>query len=286
LIEVCKHDDVELHYEAFGDDGDPLIILISGAGSPAEFWPTRFCEGLAARRFRVARFWHRDTGHSTHCDEPYSINLLVDDVLALQSELNAARAHFVGHSMGGYIAQLIATAQPDRALACVAMACGPLVSDEGKRRLGLSSPDDALWPKLLENRPQGEFSRDLPGWMASWQLLNGTLEVEEGLALPYTRALYDGPVSNHQVAENHIQAMTTVPDLLSEKLAACEVPFLYLHGEHDPLVPIDHGQKAAQLAKRGSFHALPDAGHMYFNQATWDHILEHVASHCGASAQA
>nr|WP_298897974.1 alpha/beta hydrolase [uncultured Altererythrobacter sp.] len=283
-MHICDNVGVQLRYELFGDKAHPLIVLIAGAGAPAEYWPAILCEALSLRGYHVARFWHRDTGLSTHLDEPYPIDALVGDVLALMDKIGAERAHLAGHSMGGYIAQLIATRHSDRVLSAVAMASGPLASEEGKARLGLSSPDDSLWPKLMANQPQGNFERDLPGWLDSWRVLHGELEVDDDLALPYTRALYDGPASNHQVAVNHVHAMTTVPDQLAEDLADCNVRLLYLHGELDPLVPLDHGAKAATLARNGQFVVLPSAGHMYFNQGTWDRILSEVANHCSGDA--
>lgn len=286
MSQTVNHDGVELHYEVFGDEASPVVLLISGAGAPAEFWPRYFCEKLAAQHFRVARFWHRDTGHSSHFDEPYPLSTLVSDVLVLLDALGADKAHLVGHSMGGYIAQLVATDHPDRVASCVPMASGPLFSEEGKTRLGLSSPDDSLWPKLMANLPKGDFQQDLSGWLATWQLLNGDLPIEEDLATAYTRALYEGPASNHQPAENHVYAMTTVPDQLADALSDCDVPMLYLTGTADPMVGPDHGAKAAELAAHGTFRALPGAGHMYYNRSTWDFILNEVASHCATSARA
>ena len=283
MIHVCENGGAELCYQEFGDKGHPLLVLIAGAGAPAEFWPEQFCEELSRRRFHVLRFWHRDTGESAHFDAPYAIGVLVDDVLALIVNAGAERAHLVGHSMGGYVAQLAAVGHPNKVRSCVAMAAGPLVSEEGKARLALSPPDEALWPKLMANQPHGDFEHDLPGWLDSWQILNGDLAIENDLALAYTRALYRGPASNHQVAENHIHAMTTVPDSLADDLLKTGLPILYLHGEADPLVPPDHGRKAAELAASGAFASLPRAGHMYFNRSTWDLILDAVEKHCIAA---
>jgi len=285
MIQACDNGGAQLHYETFGGDRDTLVLLIAGAGAPAEYWPQSFCEALAARQYQVVRFWHRDTGQSTHFDEPYSIDLLIDDVLAILDSRACETAHLVGHSMGGYIAQLISTRHPGRVLSCIALAAGPLASEKGKQQLGLSSPDEALWPKLMENLPKGDFDRDLPGWMASWQLLNGQLDIEQDLARAYTRALYSGPASNHQAAENHIHAMTTVADCLAADLGKCDVPILYIHGEFDPLVPPDHGAKAAELARYGALEILPDAGHMYFNRHIWDRIETLVAKHCARADQ-
>lgn len=285
MIQVCPNDDVELHYEEFGERQRALIILISGAGAPAEFWPRDFCNALAGAGFHVVRFWHRDTGLSTHSEEPYTIDALIGDVLALQREMGQKPAHLVGHSMGGYIVQMMACRYPDRVLASVALATGPLVSEQGKEGQGLSAPDASLWPKLVANQPTGDFERDLEGWMTSWSLLNGSLKPEPDLAIAYTRALYRGRASNHQVAENHIHAVSTVPDCLALELADCDAPLLFLTGERDPLVPPDHGKKSAEFAHAGEFRILPNAGHMYFNRATWDHILQEVSTYCALAGR-
>lgn len=279
---VCTNKGVELHYEVSGDRRDPLVMLIAGAGAPAQFWPDDFCEALSNDGRQVLRFWHRDTGHSAHFEAPYDIEALMSDVLALQHAVGAAQACIVGHSMGGYIAQLIACRQSNRVSGCVAMASGPIFSEEGKERLGLSSPDESLWPLLMANQPSGDFEADFPGWMASWRILNGELDVEEPRARAYTRALYEGSASNHQIAENHIHAVSTTPDALAEELSHCNVPMLYLTGERDPLVPPDHGAKAAQIALDGAFQSLPGAGHMYFNTSTWDLILHSVSQFIAA----
>ena len=80
---ICDNDGLQLRYELFGDKTHPPIVLIAGAGAPAEYWPANFCEALSLRGYHVARFWHRDTGLSTHLDEHYPIDALVGDVLAL-----------------------------------------------------------------------------------------------------------------------------------------------------------------------------------------------------------
>ena len=57
---------IDIEYESFGRDSDPLILLIMGFGAQLIFWPDPLCEGLAAKRFRVVRFDNRDIGKSTH----------------------------------------------------------------------------------------------------------------------------------------------------------------------------------------------------------------------------
>ena len=124
---------IDIEYENFGREGDPLILLIMGFAAQLLFWPESLCEGLAAKGFRVVRFDNRDIGRSTHLTDlgmpdiralwekassgrqpevPYSLSDMADDAIGLMDALGVERAHIVGASMGGMIAQLVAINHP------------------------------------------------------------------------------------------------------------------------------------------------------------------------------
>ena len=126
---------IDIEYQSFGREGDPLIVLIMGFAAQLIFWPESLCEGLAARGFRVVRFDNRDIGLSTHLTDlgapdigalyekaasglkpeaPYSLSDMADDAVGLMDALGVDRAHIVGASMGGMIAQFVAINHPDR----------------------------------------------------------------------------------------------------------------------------------------------------------------------------
>ena len=270
---------VSLEYEAYGDSDDPLVMLIPGAGAPMGFWPNDVCENIAASGRLVVRYCHRDSGASTHFDEPYPIEALLDDLTALVKALSSETAHLVGHSMGGYLAQLAMCAFPQKILSVVSISAGSTVSDAYKAQLGISSPTEETWKLLMENNPQGDFEKDLDGWMGSWRLLNGALTFDENAATEYTRLLYIGDHRNAEVAANHIHAMSTVPDDLVLKLPVSECPVLVIHGTHDPLVPFDNGESTAKLASNGELHPLDGAGHMFFNKVVWREIQHAIVRH-------
>ena len=271
--------DVRLSYDAFGDAGNALVVLVAGAGAPAQFWPRAFCEALALANFRVVRYSHRDTGLSTHFDEAYDIHALLGDLELLVDAFACDNTHIVGHSMGGYLAQLAMCDRPGRFRSATSISAGSAVSDELRSRLGISSPDPAIWEALAQHSPTGDFHRDLPGWMASWKLLNGDLPLDATLATDYTRALYEGDVRNAQVATHHVHAMTTVPASLVSDLPACPVPLLVLHGRNDPLVPLDNAQATVRLAKVATLSVLEGAGHMFFDRQAWQMILSELLKH-------
>src|SRR5690349_3928596 len=128
---------IELEYETFGDQNNPPLVLVMGLGAQMILWEDAFCAQLAASGFHVVRFDNRDIGLSTQLDDagvpnvyevmqaammqqpiaaPYTLAEMADDTVALMSELGIDRAHVVGASMGGMIAQTVAIRHPERLL--------------------------------------------------------------------------------------------------------------------------------------------------------------------------
>ena len=112
---------IDIEYESFGRESDPLILLIMGFAAQLISLPEPLCQGLAARGFRVVRFDNRDIGKSTHLTGqpapdpralfaevmagrhphvPYSLDDMANDTVGLMDALGADRAHIVGASMG------------------------------------------------------------------------------------------------------------------------------------------------------------------------------------------
>ena len=103
---------VDLCVETFGEATDPPLLLIGGASSSMDLWEDEFCERLASGGRRVIRYDHRDTGESTSYPAgapAYGGDDLYADAVSLIERLADGRAHVVGISMGGALAQQIAT---------------------------------------------------------------------------------------------------------------------------------------------------------------------------------
>ncbi len=272
LIQVNQ--DTELSVQEFGGaSASKAIILISGAGAPAAYWPDSFCERLTSHGFKVVRFDHRDTGSSTHFDEPYSIQALVDDTKGVIASIDADEYHLIGHSMGGFIVALILSdVHDERVRTGVAISAGPTSDRARYREFGMSDVSPDVWADLEGAPLTGDFSADLPTWLATWQFMHGDREMEIDLATKYTQALHEGDIRNRQVAVNHIHAMTTVPSDLPERLAKVSKKMLIIHGFEDRLVPLDNGQALARLTPTADLHILTGAGHMFFSQDIWNEI--------------
>src|SRR3954451_5163619 len=130
-IQRAQVGDLEIAYEAFGDAGDPPILLVMGLATQMIGWPDEFCAGLADRGYFVVRFDNRDIGLSTHLNSagvpdiltvlggdassvPYGLADLADDTVGLLDALGLDSVHLIGASMGGMIAQLVALRHPAR----------------------------------------------------------------------------------------------------------------------------------------------------------------------------
>ena len=126
---------IELDYESFGAAGAPAILLVMGLGMPGIAWPDPLVDGLVAAGFRVVRFDNRDCGHSSKIAggrlpdlrmaiarallrrtvrAPYTLDDMAADTVGLLDALGIERAHLIGASMGGMIAQNAAALFPQR----------------------------------------------------------------------------------------------------------------------------------------------------------------------------
>ena len=132
----AHHGDIELHYEDLGNADDPAVLLIMGLGAQLVLWHEEFCQKLIDRGYRVIRFDNRDVGlssklHGQRHDgalvprllrsflglsspSVYRLEDMADDAAALLDHLGIERAHVVGASMGGMIAQIFAARNPQR----------------------------------------------------------------------------------------------------------------------------------------------------------------------------
>ncbi|WP_343599889.1 alpha/beta hydrolase [Mycobacterium sp.] len=132
-----------LYYEDMGDPYDPPVLLIMGLGAQLLLWRTAFCEKLVAEGYRVIRYDNRDVGLSSKTERrqsngplvprlikfalglstpsPYTLEDMADDAAAVLDHLSIPRAHVVGASMGGMIAQIVAArfAERTRSLAVI-----------------------------------------------------------------------------------------------------------------------------------------------------------------------
>ena len=157
---------IDIEYRTEGDPADPVLLLVMGLGGQLIAWPQGFVDGLRTRGFYVIRYDNRDCGLSAKFEgtpdislllagdgssAPYRIEDMADDATALLTELGISKAHVVGVSMGGMIAQAMAVNHQDRLLS----ACS-IMSTTGDRSVGAPTGEAvaALLRPIATNRQE------------------------------------------------------------------------------------------------------------------------------------
>lgn len=141
--------EVALHVETMG--AGEALFFISGLGGNASFWQPQ--AELFAKNYRVVLHDHRGTGASSRLATAYSVELMAQDVIGLMDALEIEKAHFVGHSTGGAIGQVLAATAPERVLSLVLYAswsvmCAQMEMCLDARRRILRSMGEAEYHRL------------------------------------------------------------------------------------------------------------------------------------------
>jgi pimeloyl-ACP methyl ester carboxylesterase len=246
-------------------------------------WDRGLCELLAERGFYVIRFDNRDAGLSTKIRGPvpnvmrlmaglptrvpYLLDDMAVDSFGLLDHLGIERAHVVGTSMGGMIAQTMAIRRPERVL-----SLGSMLSSTGDRRGG--TPKLRVWTVLMRRAP-----RDRDAYIAYFARVFRMIgspayrmddeRVRELAAATYDRGHYP-PGTARQLAAILASGSRTAP------LRELEVPAVVIHGESDPLVPLRAGLATARAIPGAELVTIPGMGHD-LPQALWPRFVEAIA---------
>lgn len=265
--------------ETFGDPADPAILLIGGIASAMDWWHDDFCEALArgdapggTGRF-VVRYDHRDTGRS-RTDPPgtpsYTGDDLARDPVRLLDALGVGRAHLVGVSMGGGIAQQVAIEHPDRVASLTLMSTSPLTGGDP----GLPGP--APEAQALFDDPPPD-----PDWADPDAVVRHLVEGDRVFAGPGYDAA-DTLAAARRVVERSIDPAAAANHFLVESgpvrgtLADVDAPALVLHGESDPLFPPEHGVALAESIRGARLVRLSGVGHQYPPRIAWGVVVPEI----------
>lgn len=281
---------VELAYDVQGE-GEPLV-LIMGVGAQRIFWDLRLCARLVAAGFRVIRFDHRDLGESTRLDHlpaprplrmlgrfavglrvpaPYTLSDMAADVVGLLEHLGHPRAHVVGASMGGMIAQHLAFEHPARVASLTS-----IMSTTGARSLGFRARPHAV--RALLSPPPRSAEESGQHLVRMFSTLAGTLPTDPDALAAIGRAAYERGMSPRGFAR-HFAAILASGDR-TKRLAAIRAPTLVFHGGRDPLIPVAAGKATARAIPGARLVVEPDMGH-HLPSATWDRLVAAVVALAG-----
>ncbi|MGW7020437.1 alpha/beta fold hydrolase [Streptomyces decoyicus] len=281
---------VRLWTEQRGAAGAAPLLLIMGAQATGVGWPEPLVDALAEHH-RVIRYDHRDTGRSTWPFEerPYRIADLAEDAIAVLDGLGVGRAHVVGMSLGGMLAQMVLADHPDRLLSATLIGTSALSSTPYTRPDGSTVPVDELpgiapevlelWARPVEDHgPAAEVERRIEHW-----------RVLVGDQLPFDTEYFRA--FEHRVIEHTGHHRTSTAHgraehegmLRTDRLAANEVPTLVVCAPAEPVFPPPHPQHLAQCVRGASVVEIPGMGHA-LPPAVLEPLATAVLAHTGAVA--
>jgi pimeloyl-ACP methyl ester carboxylesterase len=271
----------ELCAETFGDAGNPAVLLLAGAASSMDWWEPEFCTRLAGGGRYVVRYDHRDTGRSTTwpAGEPgYSADDLATDPLRLLDGLGVPRAHLVGVSMGGGIAQDLAAHHPDRVLTLTLIATS--AAGERSEATRLPPPEPRI-RELFASPPPPPDWRDhdavVEHLVESQRPYAGSLGFDEERVRRIARSVVDRTRDLEASATNNWLAVET--ESTPFRMADLAVPTLVLHGTDDPLFPLAHGRALAAAIPGARLVELNGMGHEVPPPAVWDVVVREILRH-------
>ena len=261
---------VELEYETVGDPAGRPLLLVQGLGAQLISVEDGLCQVLASRGFLVIRYDNRDAGLSTWFDDARPVNLaavwggdhstlaytledMADDAVAVLDGAGAEAAHVAGISLGGMIAQLLATRYPARV-----RSLASIMSTTGDRAVGQPTAEAA---SVLMSSMPGDRERYIDQAVANTRAISsGTAypfdedAVRRGAARGFDRA-YHPKGTGRQFA-----AILAAGDRAAA-LGQIRVPTVVVHGEQDQIIGVSGGEATAAAIGGARLLRVPGLGH-------------------------
>jgi pimeloyl-ACP methyl ester carboxylesterase len=266
---------ISIAYETAGDPKGMPILLVMGLGMQLTAWPDDFVDGLVELGYYVIRFDNRDSGLSTKFKQAgspslplafvksklrlpvrsaYRLDDMAADALGVLNTLGVAKAHVVGLSMGGMIAQILTARHPDRILSLTS-----LMSSSGRR--GLPGPTRAARAALLGRPPDDPDPELMLGYLANMFRVIGSpayptpeKQLRNAVAAGLLRSVCAAGMARQLVA------IIASGDRCA-LLRSIERPTLVIHGAADPLVRVACGVDTARLVPGATLEVIEGMGH-------------------------
>jgi pimeloyl-ACP methyl ester carboxylesterase len=265
---------IKLEYEEFGPKNGEAVLLIMGLGAQLTRWPLGFIEKLTAKGYRVIRYDNRDVGLSErfHAAGPanitqimadrmagktpnaaYLVDDMADDAVGLLDSLGIKRAHIVGASMGGMIAQMVAANHPSRVLSLTSImsATGnpatPPARPEAMAVL-MTRPESNELEVIVANGIKSQRTIGSPAYPAKEE------EMRARIVEDFKRAFYPEGFTRQMAA-------IVASGDRRERVKTITAPTLVIHGADDPLVPVEGGRDTADTIKGAELLVIPGMGH-------------------------
>ncbi|MFN2236179.1 MAG: alpha/beta fold hydrolase [Anaerolineales bacterium] len=281
---------IEIVYDTFGDSSAAPMLLVMGLGAQLIAWDEEFCEKLAASGYWVIRFDNRDVGLSTHFDEagipdvmamiqaqmqgealdsPYRLKDLADDAVGLLDAIGVQSAHVVGVSMGGMIVQEMAIHHAQRIRTMTS-----IMSSTGNPALPSPKPEAI---GVLMKPPAANREAHIESSVEASKILGGSaLAFDEDRVREKAGQSYDRGLSPAGTARQ--LAAILASGSRKEALKSVKVPTLVIHGDIDPLVPVEGGIDTAQAIPGAQLLIIEGMGHD-LPPVIWPQVIEAIIKH-------
>ena len=266
-----------------------IVLLIMGNGADALIWPPKFVQAFVDSGYQVIRYDQRGTGMSDRIEEwdsknPYTVADMAEDAVAILNTLEIQKAHIVGFSMGGMIAQEIAIRYSERVMSLTLMMTSGFIGDPELPGLTSRYFIESLVKgiPLMKYRIAGGEKNLIKERIAKTISVIG----HEGLDIKETAevVLYDlrkRKGINIQAALQH-QAAVTVSGSRYAGLKTLKVPTLVIHGTADQFIPVGHGRKLTKIIPNAKSLWLEGVGHV-FPVPDMDVLMKNIISHLESS---
>lgn len=248
-LQIASVGQLEIAYRIVEESSaKPKAVVIMGLGGSNIAWGDALISGLAAGGYEILLLDNRDTGASTRFDDwgqptlwwellkyklgfsvnaPYTLNDMASDITGLMAAVGYDKAHIIGASMGGMIAQIVAAQHPEKTQSLIS-----IMSTTGAPHL---PPPTEEAEQRLRNLAIGEAAA----------------EREQAIR---DRGFYP------ESMQRHLMAIFKVGDRSAE-VATISAPTLVIHGADDGLVPPEHGEHTASLIKGSAFSLVSGMAH-------------------------
>lgn len=247
---MVARDGARIAYQTTAESKQTSVLLIAGAGQPCLFWEDSLTARIADSGLGQTRYDHRDTGLSTWFETPtYTFDTLVDDAVELIESVTRDVAHLVGFSLGGRVATALAIAHPHLVASLV------LVGSPGVRPAGDAGEDSEIASLFAQGPPPDRVGRI--AYLARAEHLVAVRSHSQEYVERATAWIDYG----YNFGNRHIAVSRANGPWAKSRLADIDVPVAVIHGDRDPVVPVDNATGLASSISGARLRIIDGVGH-------------------------
>ncbi|MBU8891748.1 MAG: alpha/beta hydrolase, partial [Bacteroidales bacterium] len=263
------NDSIQIWYESLQakDSEKATILLFMGISNDALAWPDYFIQPMVDSGYQVIRFDYRGTGLSDWMENwskasAYSLTDIAEDGIAILDELQIKKAHLIGLSMGGMVAQEMLINYPERVLSLTSIMSSGYIEDPELHGISINIINDFIKLGIKYGIVKSEIN-SVKLQISARQILMGEYQYKLDYKKISEQVLYNirnRNGYNPKVSRQHTYA-TSLSGSRYPELEKTQTPTLIIHGKSDPLIPIEHGIKCSEIIPHEEHLWIKGMGH-------------------------